>query len=144
MEADRTCTCCCLALFLRHGHHFPSSSFHSWSAGSLRWCTIRAPSRRRANDLIREQWLSINNPVSPASNPFLAIPLASVGALSVSWLPTPQRPTLSLTSLEIALCHAVSEIFAWKSKCSPLPLLTPSCFSDWSAFCFFLFFFFFF
>lgn len=54
-----------------HDRHFPSSPFHSRSPPPSLSSPVhdRAPSRRRANDLIREQWLSINNPVSPFTLP---------------------------------------------------------------------------
>lgn len=54
-----------------HDRHFPSSPFHSRSRPPSLSSPVhdRAPSRRRANDLIREQWLSINNPVSPFTLP---------------------------------------------------------------------------
>lgn len=90
-----------------HDRHFPSSPFHSRSPPPSLSSPVhdRAPSRRRANDLIREQWLSINNPVSPFTLP--GHPPRRGGAVSVSWLPTPSSPqprtrTLSPTS-KIAL-----------------------------------------
>lgn len=89
-----------------------------------------APSRRRANDLIREQWLSINNPVSPFTLPGHPPRRGAsvVRCLSADCLwPSPPQPrtrTLSPTSARLKIAVATTvEILAPKI----LPPSSSSC-----------------
>lgn len=80
------CRACSSAIFLRlRFTRSPSSPPPLSPSLSPPSC---APSRRRANDLIREQWLSINNPVSPFTLPGHP----AVRCLSADCRPSPPPP----------------------------------------------------